>query len=252
MIRHRAAFAAMSFLAAALLVSAGPSAAARPAPAAASDAVLAAKALKLAQTVQPLEMVVEQSVAVLDDQVVAGLMANPDIKRLEAENPGIVAAMWSGAKPTISEILVQSVPDLWSALAAVYAKHFTSAQLDEVIGFFESPTGRKFVIGMHRNIDVKPMIRDAVGTRGQLSEKTYTQTVSGAANATAEAMSPAETAEFERFLATPTGKIVAGVGPDVTSAILEWTNRRDPKADARIEAAMIKAMEKFLGDRPQG
>jgi hypothetical protein len=42
------------------------------------------------------------------------------------------------------------------------------------------------------------------------------------------------------------------VGPDVTNAILEWTNRRDPKSDARIEAAMIKAMEEFLGGRPQG
>jgi hypothetical protein len=250
MVRHRPAFAAMAVLAAALLGPTGSSAAAEPAPAAVDDVRLA-KGLKLAQTVQPLELVVEQSISTLDDQAVAGLMANPDVKKLETENPGIVAAMWKGARATISETLTRSVPELWSSLARVYAKHFTSAQLDEVIAFFESPAGRKFVIGMHRNINVEPMFRDAAGAEGQVSEKTYTQTVSGAATATAQAMSPAETAEFERFLATPTGKIVVEAGSDVTAAILEWTNRRDPKAEARVEAAMTKAVKAFLRDHPK-
>ena len=251
MIRRCPAFAPVAALAAALLACSPSQAGVPPVPAAAApDAERLAKALKLAQTVQPREMVVDQSMITLDAQVVAGLMADPNIKTMESENPGIAAAMWKGARPIIAEMLVKSVPDLWNGLAGVYARHLTSAQLDETIRFFQSPTGRKFVQAMNRNADIKPMMRDMVGRAdGVIGEKSYLQTVSGAATAAASAMSPAETAEFERFFTTSTGKVVLGVGPDVTKVVLEWTNRKDPAVDARVEAAMIAAVEKFLEAR---
>lgn len=247
MIRRRPTCAPLAALAAALLVCGAGRAEADVAPATAPDAERLAKALTLAQTVQPREMVVDQSMATLDEQMVAGLMADPNLKTMESENPGIIAAMWKGARPIIAETLAKSLPDLWNGLAGVYARHLTSAQLDETIRLFRSPTGRKFVLAMNRNTDIKPMIRDAARQGdGQIGEKSYMQTVSRTATATAATMSPAEIAEFDRFLATPAGQAFLGVGSDVTKVILEWTNRKDPAAEARVEAAMIAAGRKFL------
>jgi hypothetical protein len=237
-------------LAAALLACPAAQAAAPPAAAApAPDSERLARGLRLAQIVQPRELAVEQSMRTLDKQAVEGLLADPDLKQMEAEYPGIVPAMWQATRPIIAEALADTLPDLWNGLARVYAKHLTSAQIDETARFFQSPTGRKFVVEMNRNVDSKPMIRDAVRQgQGRIGEKSYVDTVSGAATAAASAMSPAELAEFGRFFESPTGKVLLGVGPDVTKVILEWSNREDPKVDARVEAAMIKVIEKFMGD----
>ena len=110
---------------------------------------------------------------------------------MEVEHPGILAAMWEAARPIIAQSLEDTLPDLWDGLAAVYAKHSTPAQLDECIRFFESPTGRKFVAEMNRNVDIKPMMGDSVtSSDGRIGEMSYRQTVSGAAMATVSAMSP--------------------------------------------------------------
>jgi hypothetical protein len=248
--RPRFAFAALAAVSLGLAPSTAP---AQPAPAAAAPGPeLMAKAMELARTVQPREILIENTMSVLDKQAVEGLHSEPNLKQMEAEHPGLVDAMWAAARPILAETVVKSIPELWNGLAGVYARHFTSAQLDQAIQFFRSPTGRKFVVEMNRNADIKPMIRDAAGPGdGRIGEQSYLQTVNGAAQAAAAAMTPAETREFERFMTTPTGRALAGAGPDVTRVILAWTNRTDPETDARVQAAMVGAVEKFLGAREE-
>jgi len=247
MIRRFPTFGPVAALAAALLVCSPSRAAPEPTTAAAApDAERLARGLKLAQIVQPRELAVDQSMRTLDRQAVEGLLADPNIKQMESEHPGVVAAMWKASRPILAEALAGSLPDLWNGLARVYAKHLSSTQIDEMIRFFQSPTGRKFLVEMNRNVDSRPMFRDMVRQEGQVGEKSYLETVSGAATAAASAMSPAEMAEIARFADSPIGKALQGVGSDVTKVILEWSNRSDPKIDARVEAAMVEAIQKFM------
>ena len=242
----RLAFAAF---AAVPLGLAAPAAEAQPATAAATpDSEHLAKALELARTVQPREILIENTMAVLDKQAVEGLLAEPSLKQMEAEHPGLVAAMWAAARPILAETVIRSIPELWSGLAGVYVRHFTPDQLDNTTAFFRSPTGRKFVVEMNRNADIRPMIRDAARPGdGRIGKGSYMQTVNSAAEAAAAAMSPAEAREFERFMVTPAGKALAGAGSDVTRVILAWTNRSDPDTEARVQAAMTGAAETFIG-----
>lgn len=251
MTRRRPLVAPFAALAIALLACGAAPAGAGAEAAEVADADRLAKALKLAQTVQPRELAVDQSLRTLDEQAVVGLVGDPDVKQMEAENPGIVAGMWKAARPFIAQSLAETLTDLWNAMAGVYVKHLTSAQLDESIRFFQSPTGRKFLVEMNRNVDLQPMIRDATRPGGgSIGEKSYLRTVAGAANATASAMSPAEVAELERFFRTPTAKALVGAGSDVTQVVLAWSNRDDPKTAGRVEAVMVKFVEEFFRSRP--
>jgi hypothetical protein len=212
-----------------------------------------AKALKLAQVVQRRELVIAQTVQVFDEQIVDSLLANPDLKKLDTDHPGIVAAMWEAAKPILIEDLGNSLPDLWNALAAVYAKGLTSGQIDAVTVFFESPVGQKFLVGMNSRVDIDPMIRDALRPGGgEIGRGAYLQSIDGAAKSTFEAMSPAEREALGRFFLSAPGAAFARLGPEATRVGVEWMNRSDPESDARVDAAMEAAMEKFLSPDTTG
>lgn len=239
-----------AILAAFLLAGAAASAAAQPDPAPPSsqpDAERMAKALALARTVQSREVAVDQAMEILDRQVVEALLADPEIERMEAEHPGIVKAMWAGARPVLADELVKSLPDLWDRLSRVYARHLTSAQIDEVAAFVESAAGRKLVSEMNRNADVKPMLRDVMRSpEGEIGLGTYLETVGGAASATLAAMTPAEREELIRFFTSPAGRALQAAAPETTGLAVEWMNMSDPETDQRVAAAMEAAIDRFL------
>ena len=208
------------------------------------------KALALAQTVQSQEIAIEGSMAVIDGQMVDAMMANPDVKKLEAAHPGVLQAMWDGAKPIMRQQLASSLPDLWQRLADVYAAHLTDAQIDATTAFFRTPTGHKFLLQMNKRVDVRPMVADAASTGGKVRQQTFESGAAGAATEAFADMSAAERAEIARFLATDAGKALGPVAPDVTRTGMEWMNRTDSQGQAAIGAAMKAALERFLKQHP--
>ena len=64
-----------------------------------------------------------------------------------AANPQIPAAFWDAFMVRAR----RDVPQLVDSLAPIYAAHFTQAQLDELVRFYESPVGRHLT-------EVQPLI----------------------------------------------------------------------------------------------
>lgn len=239
----------MPLIAAMLLAWPAAASSAPPSPGpAAVDSSRMDRAMKLAQTVQPREVVIDQALAVLDKKAVETLLSDAELRQAEAEHPGLMQAMWLAAKPIIREELAKSLPDLWKAMAGIYAKHLSSAQIDEVTRFFQGPAGRKFLLETNRNVNIEPMARDVMRPGGgDIGQAAYLESVTSASNAAAAAMTDAERREFQRFMTTTAGRTLEQAAPDVTRAGLEWMNRDSPELDARVEAAMMAAVEKVLG-----
>jgi hypothetical protein len=233
-------------LACALASLSAPFAAVPAVAAEAADAAHRQKALALAQTVQSQEIAIDSSMAVIDSQMVDAMMADPDVKKLEAAHPGAVRAMWEGAKPVMRQELVNSLPDLWQHLADVYASHLTDAQIDATTAFFRTATGHKFLLQMNKRVDVRPMVADATAGEGKIRQQTYENGASAAAIGAIGDMSDAERAEIARFLTTDAGRALGATAPDVTRTGLEWMNRTDSAAQARVGAAMKAALDRFL------
>jgi hypothetical protein len=211
-----------------------------------ADSAHRQKALALAQTVQSQEIAIDSSMAVIDGQMVDAMMADPDVKKLEAAHPGAVRAMWEGAKPIMRQQLVSSLPDLWQHLADVYAAHLTDAQIDATTAFFRTATGHKFLLQMNKRVDVRPMVADATAGEGKIRQQTYESGATAAAVGAIGDMTDAERAEIARFLTTDAGRALGATAPDVTRTGLEWMNRTDSAAQAQVGAAMKAALDRFL------
>lgn len=207
-------------------------------------------ALKLARTVQPASVVVDESMKLLDRQIVAGLLANPNLAKLETQHPGVVHAMWEGAEPVIRQALSAKLPELWNVLADVYARRLSASQIQKTTTFFGSPVGQKFVLQMTRNMSLKPMLQDVMkDPNADISRGAYEKTVRGAAAAAATTLTPAEIAAMSGFFTSPEGLAARAISGEVSRAGIAWMNKSDPEDDAKIEEAMGAAAARFLAKK---
>jgi hypothetical protein len=183
--------------------------------------------------------------ATIDRQIVGALVADGDVKKLEAAHPGAVRAMWDGAKPLMRGMLETSLPDLWQRLADVYGAHLTDDQLEATTRFLRSPSGRKFLLQANSHVDLRPMVAGSISNDGRIGQQTYMNTATSAAVSAYQAMSDSERAEINGFLTSEAGQALAAAAPEVARTGVEWMNKAEPGED-RVQTAMKVALERFL------
>jgi hypothetical protein len=64
---------------------------------------------------------------------------------IEKSNPGKEADVEDVMKRFVLPKMRESLPDLLHASALLYAKHFSADELQQLVDFYKSPIGRKFV-----------------------------------------------------------------------------------------------------------
>ena len=206
-----------------------------------------AKAMELAQVIQPTTVVIPAGMAALDTQFVETLRAQQDVAALEAEYPGIVEATWKALRPVMQDEMERSMPKLWGLIADIYVRNLTIAQIEAAKAFFSSATGQKFVLLINRNVDVRPMLEDvATDPNVRFDDEDYDQFVSSSAKKTAEQMSPAEVGELSRFLSSPDGLAIQKVIPEMRQLGVSWFNADDPEFGARVEKVTMEAMMAYV------
>jgi hypothetical protein len=216
----------------------------------AGDEARRVAAMQLAQTLQPRDVVVTEALSTLDRGFVDTLMSQKEVRDLEAQYPGIVQAMWTGARPIAAEMLEQALPKLWNRLADVYASKLSTDQIEATKAFFASPTGRKVILLLNRNADLRPLMRDVFADeKGQITPQGYVESVVASAGRTAGQMSPAEIGEMDRFMRSPAGLAMAAMAVEVRDIGVAWMNESEPKYDARIERAMTEAAAARIGGK---
>jgi hypothetical protein len=99
------------------------------------DATVAAKAQELLTVSHSLDRF-NQGIDLMEPQL---------IKVIESVNPGKAALI----KELMDEHFVPEVrrrePELLQVLGHIYAQHFTAAELDQLIGFYQSPIGQRLL-----------------------------------------------------------------------------------------------------------
>jgi uncharacterized protein len=80
----------------------------------------------------------------LGDQMLSVLEA-PLVGLFESANPGRRTEISEFMRERFLPEMRRRLPEFWDLAAAVYAKHFTVAELDELKAFYESPLGRKVI-----------------------------------------------------------------------------------------------------------
>lgn len=235
-------------VAAALLIApatliAGPA----PAAAQAVDPAHRARALELAKLTQPRELVLSAVMAQTDKHFVSVLGGTPEGKEMEAAYPGILDAMYKGARGELVTAMEAMIPQMWDSFADLLAARLTLAEMEAMETFYRTPTGRKMLQGAMGAIDMKGLFTEAARqedvTIGSADiNKVQAQAVRGAV----ASVDASDMAALEAFNRSGAAMKIVSLTPDFQKIMLEQANSRDPASEARMEAAMMAAMQAHI------
>jgi hypothetical protein len=213
------------------------------------DPVRYQKAVALVETLEPDDSTIATAMALLDRQFVPTILQNPDVKQLETQHPGIVAAMWDGARPLMRTYLLRTLPRERQWRATLFATELTRDELDSVAAFLTGPVGKRFVALSMQHLDVSRDILNGVEgkktTVGQVSQSLQSASMKGIGE-----MTEAERQAFIAFAESPGGKALARIAPKVSEQTAKWMNVEDPELEREVSKAMAAAVEKFLSTHP--
>lgn len=88
-------------------------------------------------------MAAAQSVRLADQMLT--LMEKPLAQLIEKANPGRGKEIADLLREKLFPAMRERLPEFTELAAHVYAKHFTAAELDQLIAFYDSPIGKKLL-----------------------------------------------------------------------------------------------------------
>ena len=162
--------------------------------------------------------------------------ADPNLRTLEADRPGIVDAMIAAMRPEFERGRREALPQLWAQTGAVYAAGLTPVELREAVGFYSSATGRRLALAEQRAVAHAEHRSDQVGAQAD----------------PAKGLDPDDARARSVFEATATGQKLAALQPQIAAILSAWNDTRTPGADARVGEAMSKAAARFDDPTPRG
>jgi hypothetical protein len=154
--------------------------------------------------------------------------------------------MWRAIAPEIERDFKTQLPEHWAKLADIYSSGMTLQQIDHAVGFMGGPTGRKMVRLMNEGLAAPSIGLAAEAAGSDISASGFAKAKVEAAETMARGLTEDEQKQVVAFGASPAGKALLSLGPQVQQASLEWMNKSDPETDARLEALMTKAIENFV------
>lgn len=160
--------------------------------------------------------------------------ADPSLRTLEADHPGIVDAMIAAMRPAFERGRREALPQLWAQTGAVYAAGLTPIELREALRFYSSAAGRRL----------------ALAERKAVAHAELRSAQVGAQTDPAKGLNPDDARARSAFEATATGQKLAALQPRIAAILSAWNNTRTPEADARVGEAMSRAAARFDDPTP--
>ena len=235
----------------ALAAPASPAAPAPYTPAQASVAVSKATAATLARTVAPADITIALEVDHARKAILALPTIDDDARQLEAEFPGIYAAMWAAIEPEVRRSTEADYPSYWAALENMYLARLSEQEAQAVLAFFRSATGQKLLRGMYGAMDTGPMLAEMVKTDSATIDAKQMQSAVDAAKAKAVGqLGPEDEASLLTLVASmDLGKFRA-LGAETQKITLDWVNKEDPEGEEKLGKLMQDAMEQYMAAHP--
>lgn len=235
----------------ALAAPASPAAPSPATPAQAPAAVSKATAASLARTVAPADITIALEVDHARKAILALPTIDEDARELEAEFPGIYAAMWAAIEPEVRRSTEAEYPSYWAALENMYLARLSEQEAQAVLTFFRSATGQKLLRGMYGAMDTGPMLAEMVKTDSATIDAKQMQSAVDAAKAKAVGqLGPEDEASLLTLVASmDLGKFRA-LGSETQRITLDWVNKEDPEGEEKLGKLMQDAMAKYMAAHP--
>jgi hypothetical protein len=204
----------------------------------------------LARLLNSEESTITVSERGISDAMPKAMMADPNVKALETQYPGIVDAMVAAMKPILMGHIRSSMPELWTLVGDFYAANLSEADLRAALAFYGSPTGRRIIDLMSAGIDMGPMLDDMVSSgKYEVTESNLKSSVMPAAARLPGKLTPAEMQATIRFGTSAEGQRVVALTPRVSKLVADWSNKPAPAIEAQLDKVLAAVVEKFTGEK---
>ena len=235
-------------LLAAVALAAVPASLSAQAPEPAAAAMVPAdQALTLARLMSPRDLLIEMEVREFDKHFVPSLQSDADLKSLEETYPGLFEAMHKATRDLVAKGMGRTADQLHEAIAAMIQEQFSTADVAELIGFYQSPVGQKSVRQMANAADATAIYQQAVDQDDfKLTPEYIAEQNRLNATKAAKTFTPDEQAQMILFMAKPSFTKLARVQPQIQKILAEKVNAPDPDFDREVEQAMSSAIEQHI------
>ncbi len=139
------------------------------------------------------------------------------------------------------------IPAMWEEVADVMAARLTNGDMTALEAFYRSATGRKMIAGAAGGIDMQPFFSDiAANPDRKVDGDDLDQVQSAAIKGAIAVVDADDMAALEALNASGAGAKLIALTPELEKIMLEQANRPDPALEARMQAAMTKAVEAHI------
>ena len=237
-------------LALACVVSSVPTSAVAAAPAAVAVSPVPDNALRLSRLLNPTDKLVDVAMRGFDVGVHTALKNNPEDAAIYDQNPGLLDAIVEAGKPIVRRHVEADVPLHQQKFAEFYARKFSSAEIEQLIAFYSTPTGTKVIDGMYAGADLG-QIADALGKKGD--EALTPTAVRDLTRSTGEKLFPGFDADDWKalftFAGTPAYAKLQSSVPELRQLTADIADEPDPGMDAELNKAVEATVTKYMAEK---
>ncbi len=208
---------------------------------------VSAAALALSRLLNPEPDMRAMMERAFDAGFAAGKDADPQAGAAYAEHPGLEETIRKAGQKAMAANVDRIIAKALARFARFYDERLTQNEIQDMIAFYGSPTGRKVVAGMYAGIDMNQLV-ERLGPDGQSD---ISGSDVGAINRRAvtrilPSITAADRTALMKFAATPTFARLRSILPDFQRLVASIANEPDPVLNAAIETEVSKAVNAFL------
>ena len=211
-------------------------------PKAVSTTEVSAEALALAKLMSPRDVRIEAELRQFDQNFVKTLLQEDGAKELEADYPGLTAAMAKAVRPLVAEETARIVDQAYPAMAKVLATDLTAEEIAELTAYYGSSAGQNLLRQTANSIDASDVYAQAAKGERVTEDTAAAQAFMAGIQATAQ-ISDADRQALKALTERPVYAKLRSIQPKMLKIILDASNAADPAYEKRIEEAMSAAVE---------
>jgi hypothetical protein len=208
------------------------------------------KATELALFLYSRETLAQQLDKTLTQSLPQSMKSASDFGIYEAEYPGLVDAVVAALKPVMLKAYEDKMPLLWATTAQIYRENFGAAELDQLVAFYKSPVGMRYMATARSNVDTQTYMDAAVGAQRELTDEVTAaknKSEAAAIRKTNQQISAADKLIIFRFENSPLGPKLATTGPLIGKAMMEWDYYFTDEQKRSFLAIRQKTIGEFIG-----
>lgn len=213
------------------------------------DQTALAAGVRLAEVLNPADLVVAVEMRSFDEQLIPGLRKQPEFLALEAEYPGLIDFLARDMRPLIEHYSKMNAPKAQKRMGLFFAQRLTIPELTNLLSFYTSPTGQKLVRAVMTNISMETIVEEVIADPdAPTSLDAINNAYEPALKALPSAMDASDKAALVAFMQRPVFAKLRTLGPAMRRLQQAMINEPDPDFERLVQERVDTGIAQFIAD----